>query len=77
MAAPSDSPVVILCGGRGTRLRGSAQPLAKPLVEIGGMPIVWHVVQLYAAHGFRGVLPKPYTMEQFSAVLNRVMDNAR
>jgi glucose-1-phosphate cytidylyltransferase len=44
---------VILCGGRGARLREHAQELPKPLVEIGGMPIVWHVIQLYAARGFR------------------------
>jgi glucose-1-phosphate cytidylyltransferase len=49
-------PVVILCGGRGTRLQEHTQEIPKPLVEIGGMPIVWHVVQLYAAQGFRRVL---------------------
>src|SRR5919109_53455 len=45
--------VVILCGGRGTRLQEHAQAIPKPLVEIGGMPIVWHVIQIYAAHGLR------------------------
>ncbi len=45
-------PVAILCGGRGTRLQGHASELPKPLVEIGGMPILWHVIQLYAAQGF-------------------------
>jgi len=52
-------PVVILSGGRGARLRvqgtaaeGGGQELPKPLVEIGGLPIVWHVIQLYAAQGF-------------------------
>jgi NDP-sugar pyrophosphorylase family protein len=45
--------VVILCGGRGTRLREHGQSLPKPLVEIGGEPIVWHVVRIYAAHGLR------------------------
>jgi glucose-1-phosphate cytidylyltransferase len=49
----SQPPVVILCGGRGARLREHAQELPKPLVEVGGRPIVWHVIQLYAAHGFR------------------------
>jgi glucose-1-phosphate cytidylyltransferase len=49
-------PVVILCGGRGTRLQEHVPEIPKPLVEIGGMPIVWHVVQLYAAQGFRRVL---------------------
>ena len=48
--------VVILCGGRGTRLQERTQEIPKPLVEIGGMPIVWHVIQLYAAHGFRRFL---------------------
>jgi glucose-1-phosphate cytidylyltransferase len=45
--------VVILCGGRGTRLQERTQEIPKPLVEIGGMPIVWHVIQLYAVQGFR------------------------
>lgn len=44
--------MAILCGGRGTRLRERTQEIPKPLVEIGGLPIVWHVIQLYAAHGF-------------------------
>ena len=46
-------PVVILCGGRGTRLQEHTQAIPKALVEIGGMPIVRHVVDLYAAQGFR------------------------
>jgi glucose-1-phosphate cytidylyltransferase len=45
-------PVVILCGGRGTRLQEHTRDIPKPLVEIGGKPIVWHVVQLYAHQGF-------------------------
>jgi glucose-1-phosphate cytidylyltransferase len=49
-------PVVILCGGRGTRLREHTQEIPKPLVEIGGLPIVWHVIQLYAVQGFRRFL---------------------
>jgi glucose-1-phosphate cytidylyltransferase len=47
---------VILCGGRGTRLRERTRAIPKPLVEIGGMPIVWHVIQLYAVQGFRRFL---------------------
>jgi glucose-1-phosphate cytidylyltransferase len=49
-------PVVILCGGRGTRLQEHTREIPKPLVEIGGMPIVWHVIQLYAVQGFRRFL---------------------
>jgi glucose-1-phosphate cytidylyltransferase len=45
-------PVVILCGGRGTRLRERTESVPKALVEIGGRPILWHVIQIYAAHGF-------------------------
>jgi glucose-1-phosphate cytidylyltransferase len=44
--------VVILCGGRGTRLQEHTHAIPKALVEIGGRPILWHVMQLYASHGF-------------------------
>jgi glucose-1-phosphate cytidylyltransferase len=45
--------VVILCGGRGTRLQEHTKSIPKPLVEIGGEPILWHVIQIYAAQGFK------------------------
>ena len=45
--------VVILCGGRGTRLQEHTPSIPKPLVEIGGEPILWHVMRIYAAHGLR------------------------
>jgi glucose-1-phosphate cytidylyltransferase len=48
--------VAILCGGRGTRLREHSQSIPKPLVEIGGRPILWHVMQIYLAQGFRRFL---------------------
>src|ERR1019366_3192156 len=49
----SRPPVVILCGGRGTRLQEHTQEIPKPLVGSRGRPIVWHVIQLYAVQGFR------------------------
>jgi len=49
-------PVVILCGGRGTRLQERTREIPKPLVEIGGEPIVGHVIRLYAAQGFEQFL---------------------
>jgi glucose-1-phosphate cytidylyltransferase len=53
---PESSQVVILCGGRGTRLQEHTQSIPKALVEIGGRPIVWHVIQIYLAQGFRDFL---------------------
>jgi glucose-1-phosphate cytidylyltransferase len=46
-------PVVILCGGQGTRLREETEYRPKPMVEIGGKPILWHIMKLYGAQGFR------------------------
>jgi glucose-1-phosphate cytidylyltransferase len=45
--------VVILCGGLGTRLREETEFRPKPMVEIGGRPILWHIMKMYAHHGFR------------------------
>ena len=55
MGPPVDT-AVILCGGRGIRLQERAQDIPKPLVEVGGLPIVWHVVGLFAAQGVERVL---------------------
>ncbi|MGA1823520.1 MAG: glucose-1-phosphate cytidylyltransferase [bacterium] len=44
--------VVILCGGFGTRLREETEIKPKPMVEIGGMPILWHIMKTYAYYGF-------------------------
>jgi len=45
--------VVILCGGLGTRLREETEFRPKPMVEIGGRPILWHIMKIYANSGFR------------------------
>jgi glucose-1-phosphate cytidylyltransferase len=45
--------VVILCGGQGTRLREETEYRPKPLVDVGGRPILWHIMKLYAHHGHR------------------------
>jgi glucose-1-phosphate cytidylyltransferase len=44
---------VILAGGMGTRLREETEYRPKPMIEIGGRPILWHIMKLYAAAGFR------------------------
>ena len=45
--------VVILCGGRGTRLREETEYRPKPMIDIGGRPILWHIMKTYAHHGFQ------------------------
>jgi glucose-1-phosphate cytidylyltransferase len=52
----AEVPVAILCGGRGTRLQERTHAIPKALVEIGSEPILWHVVRIYAAQGFRRFL---------------------
>jgi glucose-1-phosphate cytidylyltransferase len=44
---------VILCGGQGTRIRDASELLPKPMLPIGGKPIVWHIMKMYARHGVR------------------------
>lgn len=45
--------VVILCGGKGTRLREETEYRPKPMVPIGDRPILWHIMKTYAAHGHK------------------------
>lgn len=49
MAKPK---VVILCGGRGTRMQSETEFKPKPLVEIGRKPILWHIMKIYSFYGF-------------------------
>ena len=44
---------VILCGGQGTRIRDASELLPKPMLPIGGKPIIWHIMKMYARHGVR------------------------
>lgn len=66
--------VVIFAGGYGTRISEETGVLPKPLVEVGGMPILWHIMKIYGAHGlndfviccgYKGHLIKRYFMEFF------------
>ncbi len=45
--------VMILAGGLGTRLSEETSVKPKPMVEIGGKPILWHIMKIYSAHGFK------------------------
>ncbi|MBA3946241.1 MAG: glucose-1-phosphate cytidylyltransferase [Herpetosiphonaceae bacterium] len=67
--------VVILVGGRGTRLGEETVVKPKPMVEIGGKPILWHIMQIYAAHhfqefvlalGYKGAIIKDYFLNFYS-----------
>ena len=60
---------VILAGGLGTRLSEETAVRPKPMVEVGGMPILWHIMKIYAAHevtdfivclGYRGYVIKEW-----------------
>lgn len=65
---------IILAGGFGTRLSEETQLKPKPMVEIGGRPILWHIMKLYSAHGvndfviccgYRGYVIKEYFANYF------------
>lgn len=45
--------IVILCGGQGTRMREETEYRPKPMVDVGGMPIVWHIMKTYGHYGHR------------------------
>lgn len=45
--------VIILCGGIGTRLREETEYKPKPMIEIGGRPILWHIMKIYSAYAFK------------------------
>jgi glucose-1-phosphate cytidylyltransferase len=47
----STMPVVILCGGKGTRLGDTTKTKPKPLVAVGKMPILWHIMKIFSHHG--------------------------
>jgi glucose-1-phosphate cytidylyltransferase len=52
-SALAEVPVLVLCGGLGTRLREETELRPKPMVPIGSRPILWHIMRAYARHGFR------------------------
>ena len=71
---------VILCGGFGTRLSEETTSRPKPMVEIGGRPILWHIMHIYAVHGvkeflialgYKGQMIKEYFLD-FYAINNDI-----
>ena len=77
---------VILAGGLGTRLNEETDPKPKPMVEIGGKPILWHIMKIYSAHGvsdfiiclgYKGYAIKEYFANYFLHVSNVTFDLAK
>ncbi|MCA1595752.1 MAG: glucose-1-phosphate cytidylyltransferase [Chloroflexi bacterium] len=77
--------VVILAGGIGTRLQEETAVRPKPMVEIGGYPILWHIMKTYAAYGFadfvlalgyRGTMIKSYFRDYYVLNNNFTVDLA-
>ena len=65
--------VIILCGGKGTRMWPSTKEIPKPMAEIGGKPLLWHLMKMYAHHGFTDfILCLGYLSEQ---ILNYFVNN--
>src|SRR5256885_2091570 len=77
--------VVILAGGLGTRLREETDYRPKPMVEIGGKPILWHIMKMYSAHGindfvvccgYKGYVIKEYFANYFLHMSDVTFDMA-
>lgn len=69
--AKNQIPVIILCGGRGTRLKEKTEIIPKPLVKIGGKPILWHIMKIYQTYGFsKFLLPIGYKGEKIKKYFN-------
>jgi glucose-1-phosphate cytidylyltransferase len=74
---PEATPVVILCGGKGTRIREASESLPKPMIDVGGKPMVWHIMKLYHHFGFRKfVLCLGYKSSAFKEYFLRYRENA-
>ncbi len=62
---------VILAGGLGTRISEESHLKPKPMIEIGGRPIIWHIMKLYSAHGIREFIVccgyKGYVIKEYFA----------
>lgn len=67
---------VILCGGEGTRLREYTEAIPKPLVEVGGKPILWHIMKIYSHYGYDDfVLLLGYKGEKIKEYFEKIEKN--
>jgi glucose-1-phosphate cytidylyltransferase len=79
-------PVVILCGGMGTRIRDVAENIPKPMIPIGGNPILWHIMKIYGHYGYnnfilclgyKGELIREYFLNYYAMVNDVTVDLSR
>ena len=77
---------VILAGGTGTRISEESDVRPKPMIEIGGKPILWHIMKMYSAHGidefvvalgYRGYMIKEYFANYYLHTCDVTFDVAR
>lgn len=75
--------VVILAGGLGSRISEESTVRPKPMIEIGGRPILWHIMKIYSAHGlndfviclgYKGYLIKEYFANYFLHMADVTLD---
>jgi glucose-1-phosphate cytidylyltransferase len=50
-AAHQETPVIVLCGGRGSRMGQDTTVVPKPMLQIGGSPVLWHIMQIFGSQG--------------------------
>src|SRR5262252_6353248 len=76
---------VLLAGGLGTRIAEETDVLPKPMIEIGGYPIIWHIMKIYGAHGitdfivclgYKGYVIKEYFRNYFLHLSDVTIDLA-
>ena len=82
----SGTKAVILAGGLGTRISEETSLRPKPMIEVGGRPILWHILKLYSAHGvndfviccgYRGYMIKEYFANYFLHMSDVTFDMTR
>ncbi|MDX8446006.1 MULTISPECIES: glucose-1-phosphate cytidylyltransferase [Mesorhizobium] len=71
--------LVILAGGLGTRISEESETKPKPMVEVGGRPLLWHIMKIYASHGIREFVIclgyKGYVIKEFFINYQRHLSN--
>jgi glucose-1-phosphate cytidylyltransferase len=79
----NDMKVVILCGGLGSRLAEETQARPKPMVEVGGHPILWHIMKIYSSYqinefyltlGYKGDIIKDYFLSYYARQSDIMVD---